>query len=33
MAYLSYYTVDSAAAEIVVLNVKHPAQRREHDDA
>jgi len=32
-AYLIYYTVDSAAAEIVVLGVKHPAQKREHDDA
>jgi toxin ParE1/3/4 len=33
-AYLIYYTVDSPAAEeIVVLSVKHPAQRREHDDA
>jgi toxin ParE1/3/4 len=32
-AYLIYYTVDSAAAEIVVLSVKHPAQKREHDDA
>jgi toxin ParE1/3/4 len=32
-AYLIYYTVDSAAAEIVVLGVKHAAQKREHDDA
>jgi toxin ParE1/3/4 len=32
-AYLIYYTVDSAAAEIVVLSVKHPAQKREHNDA
>jgi toxin ParE1/3/4 len=32
-AYLIYYTVDTAAAEIVVLSVKHPAQKREHDDA
>jgi hypothetical protein len=33
IAYLSYYIVDSTAAEIVVLGAKHPAQRREHDDA
>jgi toxin ParE1/3/4 len=32
-AYLIYYAVDAAAAEIVVLGVKHPAQKREHDDA
>jgi toxin ParE1/3/4 len=32
-AYLIYYMVDSAAAEIVVVSVKHPAQKREHDDA
>jgi plasmid stabilization system protein ParE len=32
-AYLIYYTVDSAAAEIIVLSVKHPAQKRAHDDA
>jgi plasmid stabilization system protein ParE len=32
-AYLVYYAVDDAAEEIVVLNVKHPAQRREHEDA
>jgi toxin ParE1/3/4 len=31
-AYLIYYTVDSADAEIVVLSVKHPTQKREHDD-
>jgi toxin ParE1/3/4 len=31
--YLIYYTVDEAAEEIVVLNVKHPARRREHEDA
>ena len=30
--YLIYYTVDFAAAEIIVLSVKHPAQKREHDD-
>jgi toxin ParE1/3/4 len=32
-SYLVYYTVDSAHDEIVVLNVKHPAQDREHADA
>ena len=32
-AYLVYYTVDEAAQEIVILNVKHPASRREHEDA
>lgn len=32
-AYLIYYSVDAAAAEVVVLNVKHPAQDREHRDA
>jgi toxin ParE1/3/4 len=32
-AYLVYYTVDEAAQEIVILNVKHPAQRREHSDS
>jgi len=31
--YLIYYVVDEAAEEIVILNVKHPAQRREHEDA
>ena len=31
-AYLVYYTVDDAAKEIVILNVKHSAQRREHED-
>jgi toxin ParE1/3/4 len=31
--YLIYYTVDDAAEEIVILNVKHPARRREHEDA
>lgn len=30
--YLVYYTVDEAADEIVILNVKHPARRREHED-
>ena len=32
-SYLVYYTVDEATAEIVVLNVKHPARKAEHDDA
>jgi len=31
--YLVYYTVDDTAEEIVVLNVKHPARRREFEDA
>jgi toxin ParE1/3/4 len=31
-AYLIYYTVDETADEIVILNVKHPARRREHED-
>jgi plasmid stabilization system protein ParE len=31
-AYLVYYKVDDAAEEVIVLNVKHPAQRREHED-
>ncbi|NVO14170.1 MAG: type II toxin-antitoxin system RelE/ParE family toxin [Rhodoplanes sp.] len=31
--YLVYYTVDEAADEAVILNIKHPAQRREHQDA
>jgi toxin ParE1/3/4 len=30
--YLVYYTIDEAADEIVILSVKHPAQRREHQD-
>jgi toxin ParE1/3/4 len=32
-AYLIYYTVDEATEEIVILNIKHPARRREHEDA
>jgi plasmid stabilization system protein ParE len=32
-AYLIYYVVDEVAEEIVILNVKHPAQFREHEDA
>jgi hypothetical protein len=31
--YLVYYTVDESADEIVILNIKHPARRREHEDA
>lgn len=31
-AYLVYYTVDEAAEEVVILSVKHSAQRREHED-
>ncbi|HEY6832739.1 MAG TPA: type II toxin-antitoxin system RelE/ParE family toxin [Pseudolabrys sp.] len=31
--YLIYYIVDEAAAEVVVLNVKHPARERDHEDA
>lgn len=32
-AYLIYYLVDEGGGEIVILNVKHPAQQREHEDA
>ena len=31
--YLLYYTVDEAAGEIVILNIKHPARRPEHENA
>jgi toxin ParE1/3/4 len=31
--YLVYYTIDEAAEEIVILSGKHPARRREHEDA
>jgi len=31
--YLIYYTVDPSAEEIVILNVKHPAQARDFEDA
>jgi hypothetical protein len=31
-SYLVYYTVNEAVGEVIVLNVKHPAQRREHED-
>lgn len=30
--YLIYYTIDAATEEIVILNVKHPARKREHED-
>jgi plasmid stabilization system protein ParE len=32
-AYLIYYTVDDAAGEIIILSVKHSAQKRDHEDA
>jgi toxin ParE1/3/4 len=32
-SYLVYYIVDEAAEEIVILNIKHPARRRDHEDA
>jgi hypothetical protein len=31
-AYLAYYLADQANDEIVILGVKHPAQKREHTD-
>lgn len=31
--YLIYYTVDEVVEEVVILNVKHPARRREQEDA
>ena len=31
--YLVYYTLDETAEEIAILNVKHPARRREYEDA
>jgi plasmid stabilization system protein ParE len=31
-AYIVYYVIDESADEIIILNVKHPAQRREHED-
>jgi toxin ParE1/3/4 len=30
--YIVYYMIDQDAEEIVILNVKHPAQKREHED-
>jgi toxin ParE1/3/4 len=31
-SYIVYYRHDAAADEIVILSVKHPAQRRDHSD-
>ena len=31
--YLVYYTLNEASDEVVILNVKHPARKRQHDDA
>lgn len=31
-AYLIYYLVDEMAQEVVILNVKHPARARDHQD-
>jgi toxin ParE1/3/4 len=31
--YLVYYVVDGIIEEIVILSVRHPGQRREHEDA
>jgi toxin ParE1/3/4 len=31
-AYIVYYVIDEGADEIIILNVKHPAQRRAHQD-
>jgi toxin ParE1/3/4 len=30
--YLVYYTINASTDEIIILAVKHPAQRREHQD-
>lgn len=30
--YLVYYTVDVASDELVILNVKHPARRRDYSE-
>jgi addiction module RelE/StbE family toxin len=32
-SYLVYYTVDESAQEVIILDVKHPAQKREHSDS
>ena len=32
-SYLVYYTIDVTADEIVVLSVKHPAQKRAYEDS
>jgi len=31
--YLVYYTVDEAAEEIVIITIRHPARRRNYEDA
>ena len=31
--YLVYYTIDEVADEIVIVSVRHPSQRREHEEA
>ncbi|MGQ0677716.1 MAG: hypothetical protein ACT4N4_16745 [Rhodospirillales bacterium] len=31
--YIVYYAVGDTNDDVVILNVKHPAQRREHSDA
>jgi plasmid stabilization system protein ParE len=31
-SYLIYYLADESAGEIVVLNIKHPARERDHQD-
>jgi toxin ParE1/3/4 len=30
--YLVYYTLDETEGEIIILNVKHPARERDHND-
>jgi plasmid stabilization system protein ParE len=30
--YLVYYTLDDNADEIIILSIRHPARRREHED-
>src|SRR5262245_61887509 len=31
--YLVYYTVDAVANEVIVISIRHPARRREFQDA
>jgi plasmid stabilization system protein ParE len=31
-AYLVYYTIDDARSELVILSVKHPARKPEHEN-
>jgi plasmid stabilization system protein ParE len=31
-AYLVYYTINEADDEIIILRVRHPARRRQHED-